>query len=100
MHIGDMLIAGQRMADQNGIGAVGVEFAVGLVGNLEWGEIDASIQRQWLVRAEQRHLRTRMVRFLRALLGMDRRTWHRLDVHHLDTDSSGGRLKTTTEIRP
>ena len=58
MHIGDMLIAGQRMADQNGVGPVGIEFAIGLVGDLERREIDAAIELQRLIRAERRHQRT------------------------------------------
>ena len=86
MHIGDMLIAGQRMADQNGVGAIGVEFAIGLVGDLERLKIDAAIERQRLIRAEQRQQRTRMVRLVRPLVGMDRRTWYRLHACHLDTD--------------
>ena len=95
MHVGDMLIAGQRMADQNGVGAVGIEFAIGLVGDLERREIDAAIELQRLVGAERRHQRTRMVRLVRALLGVDRRTWYRLHVYHLDTDLLG-RLRETT----
>ena len=35
MHVGDVLIAGERVADQHGIDARGVERAVGLVGDLE-----------------------------------------------------------------
>ena len=85
MHIGDVLIAGQRMADQNGVGTVGVEFAIGLVGDLERGEIDTAIEPQRLVRAEHRHLRTRMVRLLRPLVGMNSRTWYRLYFDHLVT---------------
>ena len=75
MHVVDVLVAGQRMADQNGVGAVGVEFAIGLVGDLERGEIDAAIERQRLVRAEQRDLRTRMVRLLRPLVGDGSPDW-------------------------
>ena len=91
MHVGDVLIAGQRMADQNGVGTVGVEFAIGLVGDLERREIDAAIERQRLVDAEQCQLRTRMVRLVRPLLGMDRRTWYRLHVYHFDyRPPSGG----------
>ena len=33
MGIGDMLVPGQRMADQNGIGFVGIERAIGLIGD-------------------------------------------------------------------
>src|ERR1700722_2652893 len=84
MDVGDMLIEGQCMADQNRIGAVGIEFAIGLVGNLERAEIDAAIERQGLVRAERGDQRTRMIRLLRPLLGMDRGTWGRLHIYHLD----------------
>ena len=84
-----MLIAGQRMADQNGVGAVGIEFAIGLVGDLERREIDAAIEPQRLVGAEQRDQRTRMIRLLRPLVGMDRGTGYRLYVYHLDTDLLG-----------
>ena len=35
MHVGDMLVAGERVADQDGVAALGVERAVGLVGDLE-----------------------------------------------------------------
>ena len=73
-----MLIERQRMADQDGVGTLGIEFAIGLVGDLERRQIDAAIELQWLVQAELRHLRTRMIGFARALLRMDRRTWYRL----------------------
>ena len=72
MHVGDMLVAGQRMTDQDGVGALGVELAIGLIGDLERREIDAAIEPQRLVGAELRDLRARMVRLLRALLGVDR----------------------------
>ena len=73
------------MADQNGVGAVGIKFAIGLIGDLEWRQIDAAIELQWLVLAEPRQQRTRMVRLVGAIVGMDRRTWDRLHVYHLDT---------------
>ena len=94
-----MLIAGQRMEDQNGVGAVGIEFAIGLIGDLERREIDAAIEPQRLVRAEHGQLRTRMVRLVRALLGMDRGAWYRLHVYHLDTDLLR-RFQEPPEIRP
>ena len=65
MHIGDVLIAGQRMADQNGVGAIGIEFAIGLIGDLERREIDAAIELQRLVDAELRHRRSRMIGLVR-----------------------------------
>jgi hypothetical protein len=64
MHVGDVLVAGQRMTDQNGVAAVGVEFPIGLVGDLKWRKIDAAIERQRLVGAEKRNFRTRMVGLL------------------------------------
>ena len=76
MPIGDMLIGGQRMADQNRVGAVGVEFAIGLVGDLERRKIDAAIERQRLVGAELRDQRGRMIGLMQPLIGMDRRTWY------------------------
>ena len=76
MNIEDVLVAGQRMADQNGVGAVGVEFAIGLIGDLERREVDAAIKPQRLVGAKLHDLRTRMVRLLRPLFGGDRRAWH------------------------
>ena len=75
MHIGDMLIAGQRMADQDGVGAVGIEFAIGLIGDLERRQIDAAIELQRLVHAELRHQRRRMIGLVGAILAMDRRDW-------------------------
>ena len=85
-----MLIEGQRVADKDGIGAIGVELTIGLVGDLERLEVDAAIKRQWLIHTEQRELRSRMVCLVRALLVVDRWTWYRLHVYHFSTDSSGG----------
>ena len=51
MDVGDVLIAGQRMTDQDGVGAIGIELAVGLIGDLERREIDAAIELQRLVHA-------------------------------------------------
>ena len=99
VHIGDMLVAGQRMADQDGVGAVGIELAIGLVGDLERREIDAAIELQRLVDAELRDLRTRMIRLMRPILGMDRRD-------SVSTARSSSRPPTSlrrssrTEIRP
>ena len=78
-----MLIAGQRMADQNRVGAIGVELAIGLVGDLERGEIDAAVEPQRLVGAEQRDLRARMIDLMRPIVGTDRGTGYGLDANHL-----------------
>ncbi len=50
----DVLIAGQRMADQDGVGAIRIERAVGLIGDLKRREIDAAVERERLVGAEGR----------------------------------------------
>ena len=52
MQVGDVLIAGERVADQHRIAALGVERAVGLIGDLERREIDAGIEPQRLVEPE------------------------------------------------
>jgi hypothetical protein len=49
---------------------------------------------QRLVGAEQRQLRGRMIRLVRAVLGMDRRARYRLHVNHLEPDLLRG-LKTS-----
>ena len=41
---GDVLIAGQSMADQDGVRFVGVQLAVGFVGDREWGDVAAAVQ--------------------------------------------------------
>jgi hypothetical protein len=65
--VGDMLVAGQRMADENGIAARGVELAIGLVGHLEGREIDAGHELQRPVGAEA-HDEARRIRRLAARL--------------------------------
>ena len=52
MEVGNVLIAGKGVTDQNGVAVLGIERAVGLVGDLERSQIDAGIERQRLVRAE------------------------------------------------
>ena len=47
-----MLVAGQRVADQHRIGAIGIERAVGLVGDLERAKFDAGVELQRPVGAE------------------------------------------------
>src|SRR3546814_8239143 len=60
-----VLVAGQRMADQDRVGALGIQSAVGLVGEGEGAEGDAAVERQRHVAAElhgQAALRLRIVR--------------------------------------
>ncbi len=52
-----MMVAGERVADQHRIGALGVERAVGLVGDLERRELDAGVELERTVGAEPRHRR-------------------------------------------
>ena len=49
---GNMLVAGQRVANQDGVGMVGVEFAIGLVGNLPGRDRRAGVEGKRRVRAE------------------------------------------------
>src|SRR5581483_2575085 len=49
--------AGQRVTDHHGVGAVGIERPVGLVGDLERRELDAGIELQRLPGAEARNKR-------------------------------------------
>ena len=58
MQVGDVLVAGQGVADQHGIGAGIVEFAVSLVGDLEWRNRHAGIELQRLISAKPRKLRS------------------------------------------
>jgi hypothetical protein len=55
MRVGDVLVACQRMADEHGVGTRLVQFAIGLVGDLEGREIDAGLELQRLVRSEAQH---------------------------------------------
>ena len=47
-----MLVAGERMADQHRIGALGVERAVSLVGDLIGAEFDPGVELERLVDAK------------------------------------------------
>ena len=67
-----MLIAGQRVADQNRIAARGVKRAVGLIRDLKRSKIDAGIEAQRLVHAKAHDRRMRIVRFARAVGQIER----------------------------
>ena len=81
-----MLIAGQRMADQDGVGAIRIQFAIGLIADLERRQVDAAIELQRLLDAELRHQRRRMIGLMGAILGVDRRAGYRMHICHLGTD--------------
>ena len=65
--LNDMLIAGQRMAGQHRIAAVGIERAVGLIGDLKGREFDAGIELERLVGTELDHQRMRPIRLAHAV---------------------------------
>ena len=98
MFICDVLIAGQRMADQDGVGFGGIKLAIGLVGDLEWREVSAAIKPQRLIAGEHRDPRGRMVCLLGSILGVSR-TRDRLHVYHPDTGLLR-RLRKTADHRP
>src|SRR6516162_8777564 len=45
MEVGDVLVAGQGVADQHRVAALGIERTIGLVTNLEWSKIDTGVER-------------------------------------------------------
>src|SRR5205814_7330018 len=72
------LVAGQRVADQDGVGAILVEPAIGLPADAEGPELDAAIQPQLLPRAEAGPLtgKLRPVAGAGALRGVHRGALH------------------------
>ena len=52
--VGDKLVGGQRMADQHGVRLVGIEPAIGLVGDAVGAEFDAAIELERPVGAQDR----------------------------------------------
>jgi hypothetical protein len=52
MRFGDELVTGQRMADQDRVGFVGVQHAIGLVGDRERAQRDAAVEVQFFVDAQ------------------------------------------------
>ena len=99
MDVGDVLVAGEGMADEHGIGTRGVERAVGLVGDLERRQFHAGVELERLVGAEPGDLRRRIVRLLAAAFASRRLVSQRLDIDHRDTGPLRG-LKTNTGIGP
>ena len=64
MIVGRVLVAGQRVADEDGVGAIGVERPVGLIGDLQVIEPPAGIQHQRLIRAEPHDRTGRSIRLI------------------------------------
>jgi hypothetical protein len=66
-----MLVAGQRVADQHCITARSIKGAVGLVCNLEWGQFDAGVELERLIRPKMGDKRiVRLIRFPRSIPGL------------------------------
>ena len=96
MQVGDVLIAGERMADQHRVAALGIEPAIGLIGDLERREIDAGIETKRLVRAEAHDRRMRAVRFARPVGGIKCDADIGLDHVHNPAGERHGRI----DLRP
>src|SRR4029079_17632602 len=69
MNVGDMLVASQRMADQDRVAARSVERAVGLIRDLKRCQVHAGIEPQWFVSAETNDQRMRLIRFTHTVGG-------------------------------
>ena len=64
--IGDMLIAGQGVADEDRVGLGGVERAIGLIGDAQRREVDAGVHRQRAIGSEAQDEAVRRVGFAGA----------------------------------
>ena len=67
MLVDDVLVAGQRVADEHRIAARGVERAVGLISDLQRSKIDSGIEPQRIVGGKTHDQRMRIVRLARAV---------------------------------
>src|SRR5262249_18048876 len=72
MSIGNVLVAGEGVADQYRVAALGIERAIGLVSDLERREIDAGVEVKRLVGAEANDERMGIVGFARPVGGIER----------------------------
>ncbi len=73
MNVGDMLVAGQRMAEQDRVGLVGVQLAIGLVGDGEGLKRRAGTHGERLRSVEHGDLAVRLRGFGQAGVGFGRR---------------------------
>ena len=73
----DVLVAGQRVADEDGVGSVGVERAIGLVGNLQVVDLAAGIEPERLVRAKTQYLARRVVSLVERVVSARARRYGR-----------------------
>ena len=67
--VGDVLVGGQRMADQHGVGLGRVQRAVGLVGDLERRQQHAGVELERPLRAEAQHRAGRVVGLIAVCSG-------------------------------
>ena len=66
MHARDVLVASKCMTNQNRVRARCVEFPIGLIGNLERGQLYAGVELQWLISSKMSDERlVRLIRFAR-----------------------------------
>ena len=74
-----MLVARQRVADQDRVALGVIESAVGLVGDAQWGELDPGVHRQRLVGAKTQHETVGRVGLARAVDQIETVLPHALD---------------------
>jgi hypothetical protein len=95
MIIDRMLVAGERMADEDRIAAFGIERAVGLVSDLQRAKIEAGVKTQRIIWPKANDQRMRLVRFTRAVGEIKRRA----GVAHQDFPASRVRLGLSARRR-
>src|SRR5262249_20192802 len=67
MLVRHVLIAGERVADENGVRSLAVEHAISLIRDLEWRKLDTGVELQRTVSAKVHDLRTRVFGFADAI---------------------------------
>ena len=72
MRVCHMLIACQRVADQDGVGFGGIQLAVGLISDLQRSEIDPGVEPQRIAGGKTHDQRMRMVRLALAIGAIER----------------------------
>ena len=67
MHARDVLIARERMTNQDGVGARGIQLTICLVGDLKRGELDSGIEPLWPIPELGDERDARLIRFARRI---------------------------------